>query len=616
MCPLTTEQTASGITPGHINDLLWDDVVDLAKRVRQVVVAGFGEPLTNRRCLQLLEQLNELGVHMSLVTNGTALTPDHARRLAALQYLAQINISIDSPDPAVYFEVRGGQLDKALRGTRNLMAALDDPNRVTVSSVLMDINIASLADFPRLLAELGVKKYVVQGLINYTEDDNHESMIPQELLDEHIPRLQAACEQFGIELILQQPDRLDLEIHDPAQAVDTYYTAEQPLEHKTKTCMLPWDMPYVDKDGKVYPCCFAASKNTAVLGDMRQERLETIWRGELFQQFRRDILDGRTTPAICRECVAVPFGLHPLHVLDARLDLDRSELAGQQRLRLVAQNMGTSTWTQADNIRIATINQRERSSAYYHPSWIAHNRVATFREQQVPPGGYATFEFLIAPNALVASDEFQLLADGRCYLPNTRFTIHGAAAAVARGSRDGQRGSAGGWLRSLAGRSAAQPRPIDPARYLRARELDELLGAGRWTPLLEHADRVLADLPDQGDGSFEVRAPAVKVEANERTYHAGERAPAGGPATVFFEKLTGLSAASVDVALTGAAWQPVAGYPNGVTLRELPDLSAGAFVVNVPIYQVDSGGRSYRRGERLPAGQPATVWFDRAIEVE
>jgi len=108
MCPLTTEQTASGITPGHITDLLWDDVVDLAKRVRQVVVAGFGEPLTNRRCLQLLEQLNELGVHMSLVTNGTALTPDHARRLAALQYLAQINISIDSPDPAVYFEVRGG----------------------------------------------------------------------------------------------------------------------------------------------------------------------------------------------------------------------------------------------------------------------------------------------------------------------------------------------------------------------------------------------------------------------------------------------------------------------------------------------------------------------------
>ena len=59
---------------------------------------------------------------------------------------------VDSPDPEIYHRIRGGPLEKALRGIANLMAEIDDPLRVSVSSVLMSESVASLVAFPPVLA--------------------------------------------------------------------------------------------------------------------------------------------------------------------------------------------------------------------------------------------------------------------------------------------------------------------------------------------------------------------------------------------------------------------------------------------------------------------------------
>ena len=100
MCPLTTEGTGSSLKAGHLSEILWEDLVPLAREVGLVIISGYGEPLTNPRCLALLRQLDSHGVNMGMATNGTALSPRICTELAQLSHLIHINISIDSPDPS------------------------------------------------------------------------------------------------------------------------------------------------------------------------------------------------------------------------------------------------------------------------------------------------------------------------------------------------------------------------------------------------------------------------------------------------------------------------------------------------------------------------------------
>jgi radical SAM protein with 4Fe4S-binding SPASM domain len=419
MCPLSTTGTLSSITPGHMQDVLWQEILPLARKVGQVMIAGFGEPLVHKGCLPLLRELDAEGIAVSIVTNGMAITPRTAAELAAIKSLFHINVSIDSPDPEAYRTIRGADVGKALGGLRNLMAAIDNPERVSVSSVVTADNIATLPAFPPLLAELGVRYYVLQELINYVDETS--DIDPLQLIDYPavIEQIRACCAETGVSFQSTIPERLHLALHDNERLHDSFYDDSYAQVDQARQCNLAWEIPYVDKDGLVYPCCYAASQSAEVLGDLKQESLEAIWTGKAYAGFRSAILDGRHTPEICRTCTAVPLGPHNLRLYSAEVLPERSQLSGPGERRLVVRNTGTRAWRREDMVRVGTANPRDHTSPLYHQSWLAANRVTTHMEDRVPPGGTATFQF--AARSAEASDTFQLVVEGVCWIPNTRF---------------------------------------------------------------------------------------------------------------------------------------------------------------------------------------------------
>jgi radical SAM protein with 4Fe4S-binding SPASM domain len=423
MCPLSTAGTLSSITPGHMQDVLWEQLLPMARAVGQVMIAGFGEPLVHKGCLPLLRQLNEAGIAVSLVTNGMAITPKTAAELVAIQSLFHINVSIDSPDPAAYHAIRGADVSKALAGLRNLMAVLDNPNRVSVSSVVTAENVATLAAFPPLLAELGVRYYVLQELINYVDETNE--LDPVRLIDfaAHIEQVKQRCAQHGVIFQSTIPERLHLELHDNERLHDSFYDDSYQSVDQARQCNLAWEIPYIDKDGLVYPCCYAASQAAEVLGDLKATPIEQVWVGPAYQSFRAAILDGRKTPGICRSCTAVPVGPHHLRLFAAEILPERSQLSGPGPRRVVVRNIGSRPWRREDLLRVGTSSPRDHASPFYHSSWLAANRVCTHQEERVPPGGTASFVFETQPAPGVVSDSFQLVAEGLCWLPNTRFSV-------------------------------------------------------------------------------------------------------------------------------------------------------------------------------------------------
>jgi radical SAM protein with 4Fe4S-binding SPASM domain len=414
MCPLTAGDTPSSKDPGHIAPEIWSRVLEFARSTGRANVGGYGEPLSNQKCLTYLRELDAAGVRISLTTNATMVNEKIAREIAAIAGIVNVNVSVDSPDADLYRAIRGGELDHALRGVAHLAAALG-PDRLTISSVMMRRNVASLATFPAKLADMGLRRYVLQGLVDYTPGLEPEDVLWGEGLDDAVADIRRAAAAAGVELILELPSRTTSPRKTSAAPAPIAPASRS--EADARQCFAPWDEPVVDKDGRVFPCCYAMTHGKAVLGDLRQDTFEAIWHGRMFQGFRRAITDGRTLPGICQQCTVAPAGPHLYRELAAEVLPDQSMLAGDSRLRLVVRNAGTATWTRDTRIHIGTTAPRDRASAFHHPSWIGANRIATFRESSVPPGGTATFEFDVTPAPGVAAEAFQLVAEGRAWLP-------------------------------------------------------------------------------------------------------------------------------------------------------------------------------------------------------
>ena len=87
-----------------------------------LAIAG-GEPLVSRDIWPVLEHAHRRGIHLTLATNGTLLTPGNVARLkqCGVKY---VEVSIDSVDPRQHDAFRGqpGSWERSIQGIRNTVA--------------------------------------------------------------------------------------------------------------------------------------------------------------------------------------------------------------------------------------------------------------------------------------------------------------------------------------------------------------------------------------------------------------------------------------------------------------------------------------------------------------
>lgn len=422
MCPLTTGNTLSSASPGHMTDVLWDALLPLAKRYGNVILTGYGEPFMNPNFLPLLKELNQAKVSMGMSTNGTLLTKALARELDELEHLVHINFSIDSPEEEGYHYIRGGSVEKALKGLKNLMEVIKDPNRVTVSSVLMTHNMKDLVHFPAVLAELGVRNLVLQGLMDYNASCSEDQLHHKRELFGYLDEIHQRCKEVGIEITLPMAERLKLERYNLQKAIRCFHATDME-SGETRQCIVPWEIPFIDREGRVFPCCTASGDVTAVMGDLRHESWDDIWNGQRFREFRKRLLYGTSISSVCQGCNSASRGKHPL-LYAAKILSDQSQLSGKGPMKLVVKNIGGYTWTQNDPIRIGTSAPRNRPSRLRNATWVRASRPTHFKEKQVPPGGLATFEFEVNATTSQVSESFELVYEDLTWMNNTQFIVN------------------------------------------------------------------------------------------------------------------------------------------------------------------------------------------------
>jgi len=423
MCPLTLETTlSSGDADGLMSDATWEQVISMGKQAGTIIIAGFGEPLTNPDFRSMLRDLDDAKIEYSFSTNGIGFEK-FAPELATLKYLKHVNISIDSPDPDIFMDIRGGDVNRALSGARAIAAALQGKIMVTVAAVMMRSNAWSLVKFPAMLREMGINYLVLSSLQAYREELDGEYVQsngaftvlnngqPSVSSDGALEQIISECTKYGIHLM--KSERVEMEAMTPVQANEKYFAEEK--SGMTRACGVPFEHMYVDAAGRVFPCCQAASG--PVLGQVGPQTLQEIWYGEPAKKFRNDILDAATTPEICRTCTIAPLGEHPLKMWSA--EVTSSEYIPTGGIRLHVRNTGTMPWTGQFPLTIGSAKPLDRPSGRKTAFWRAPQRITIMQQAQVLPGQEATLEFEMGPAVDGQEEFFQLVVEGKHWLWGT-----------------------------------------------------------------------------------------------------------------------------------------------------------------------------------------------------
>lgn len=116
---------------------------------------GGGEPMIRSDFFDIVEHAVNRHVGVKFSTNGTRITPEAARRLAATDYL-DIQVSIDGVDRATNDALRGaGSYDAARRAMDNLAAANFGPFKISV--VVTRDNVSQLDEYEKLAQSYGAE---------------------------------------------------------------------------------------------------------------------------------------------------------------------------------------------------------------------------------------------------------------------------------------------------------------------------------------------------------------------------------------------------------------------------------------------------------------------------
>jgi MoaA/NifB/PqqE/SkfB family radical SAM enzyme len=83
---------------------------------------GEGESLLHKEFFEMARRARARGIRLSMITNGSLLSAERVDAILDVGMEA-INVSIESPEPARFRQIRGGDFDKVRGGIARLLAA-------------------------------------------------------------------------------------------------------------------------------------------------------------------------------------------------------------------------------------------------------------------------------------------------------------------------------------------------------------------------------------------------------------------------------------------------------------------------------------------------------------
>jgi len=254
-------------------------ILNQLPKVRAITLQGCGETLMNPELPDMLTLGQSRNINFTLVTNGILL---NQRNVRGLNGVSNITVSIDSPDPEKYKEIRGANIDIIINNLKTLKQ-LKKGLSLSIQSILMEDTIGSIPELIALAEEVGAEQVRLLHLEGFN----------QELEKKHAFRLD------NVKNILDKTKELALKSNVRIEI--------PPLQPTLRNCFEPWFSPRISLEGDIYPCCYiyvstehtwqecfqAVTLNVPEhqynMGNIFQDDVNEIWNGSKYRLLRKTI---------------------------------------------------------------------------------------------------------------------------------------------------------------------------------------------------------------------------------------------------------------------------------------------------------------------------------------
>ena len=288
--------------------------VDQLAPYRPQIYFGGGEPFIREDFLTILDHVKSFDLPVSFTTNGTLLDQEKIQKIVSLG-IDEINFSIDGYEELHDKVRRKGSFSKATTGIKKLMECRKQNNTpkplITVNITINPLVVGHVqetihsirqaigdeADLYRIhhlwfitAEELQAHKAAVAKYLNREAPGAAAHFIPSfQRIDSRALANEISQIKNG-KRIESFPDLSDSEIQQ-------FYNGGYRL---AKRCVAPFQAAIVKPNGDV-KFCPDEWIDDYVLGNIREERFEHIWRNRLARRFRSVLLRKKSFPC-CKRC--------------------------------------------------------------------------------------------------------------------------------------------------------------------------------------------------------------------------------------------------------------------------------------------------------------------------
>lgn len=253
--------------------------------VKSVMFAGEGEPTLYRNLPEIIKHTKELGVDVSLTTNGTAMNKKFLAE--ALAHITWLKVSLDAGEKDTYLKIHRPRsnrdwerilenLKEAVRLKKECgyacwigVQALLLPPTVDEKKNFVPGNINELRGLARTLKKLGVDAFVVKP---YSHQPASLTAAYKEVLYGNYSWLQKELMEIATS---------NFAVEYRSNAIQKYSEA-RPYD----VCMaVPFATAHIMADGSLYSCSAHLLNQKFYLGNINKQSFREIWEGE----YRREV---------------------------------------------------------------------------------------------------------------------------------------------------------------------------------------------------------------------------------------------------------------------------------------------------------------------------------------
>jgi len=288
------------------DELTFDEYQKLVDRwapYRPGIFLSGGEPFARGDLLELVDLFKRRGMPVGIVTNGTLLDEEKAKRLGKLKLdamLVSFHGQREVHDKAVGLP---GAYDKSLETLRLWAKYAPSGPGPMVNYILTPESIEDLPGFVDEVADINPLSLRLSHLNFLTADEMQNQMdfwrerfgdVPIEILSHQWEPREGA---FAPLIEFLQSDKAKGIFTKPVLddgEINSWYSRNVELGRR---CVFIWRSTFLNAQGDVYPCQFLYVR----MGNLREQTMAQIWNNDLYRKFR-EVLNEGLMPGCARCC--------------------------------------------------------------------------------------------------------------------------------------------------------------------------------------------------------------------------------------------------------------------------------------------------------------------------